>query len=517
MASKPARTIRPTRAERSTGIPRWLKFSGGVLLLLVATHFNLVYQVEDVGDAIVGPLQAYTTASHRGGYYTWGGDLGIRRLRIESPDGQAYIAMDGLELDTPNWWWTLQLANPFSTRLNMLSEGMGLSSPSALFGRAQLPSADALHVRMRGLELELNSVLPPGTPNMSFASGALFETEGCTSVRYFVPLNLQRDLRLAYTKTDLSFGYHIEGADKLILEGELDAPGAVTTRFEGELQSSDPRTLLTGDAQDGKLTALRWIVNDHGFINARNQWCAEQADVDADEFQRRHITTVRRVLEVYGVRMSPETEAVYSSFAASGGTLLIEAKLPANFDPARYASYSPEQQWLSLNVRIQHNNGSAVPMTLDFVAPRRLPAAYAGSVWDLLARNADSAANADSGSPFAAMGEQMRAMTQASGDPESDSPTATPAAPTSATTPAEPAASKPREPVLLALDSASLEAAIGKRVQVETDDGRKRLGELVAVDAKTITIQQIVSGGKADLSFSRERLAKVELRPYSTR
>lgn len=506
MAKKAVRPPRPVRAAGG-GVPRLVKFVGALLLLLVASHCSLIQQVEDVGDAIVRPLNAYTAASFRGGYYTWDGDLGLRRLRIESPDGRSYIAVEGLELDTPSWWWTLQLVNPYRKRTNMLSEGLGLDSGSAIFGAGSLPSADELHIRMRGFELELNSMLPPGTPSMNFTSGAPFETEGCTSVRYFVPLNLGQDLRLTYTKTDLSIGYHLDGPDKVVLEGELDAPGVMTTRFEADIKTPDSSAFVNERGKDeGELVAMRWTMADHGFVEARNRWCAEQAEIDTDEFQRRHITTVRRVLEVYGVRMTPETEAVYSSFARSGGTLLIESKPSSSVNNKLFASYSPEQRWLTLNVRIQHDQSPAVPMTLEFIPPRRLPSAYAGSVWDLIARNADQTPDGQQSSPFADMGANMRSMAQ---------PAAAAAAPAAPAAPISVAAPTPEPvkavgPLLLALDTASLEAAIGKRVQVETEDGNRRVGELIAVDKKTITIRMQVSGGKADLAFSRERLSKVE-------
>lgn len=497
MAKQPARSVRAPQPARG-GFPLWMRLVGGTVLALVGLHFTLTTQMSQLGDDIVQPLSAFANASHRGGYYTWDGDLGIRRLRIESLGGEGYLAIEGVEIDTPNWWWTLRLANPFSTRLNALSEGLGM-------GGLGLPHADELHLRLRGIDLEVNNLLPPGTPDVSLAAAAPFEAAGCTRVRYFNGSSLIADLGLPYARTDLGIGYRVTSPDRLLVEFELNSPGVMSTRLEMELKAADASALVNDpeDRQTPEVTLLRMILTDQGFIAARNRWCAEQAQIDADEFQRRHISTVRRMLEVYGIRMSPESEAVYSSFASRGGTLTIESRPPASMLSPAFASYSVEQRWLTLNPSIRWNQDAPAAMTLEFVAPRRLPKAYGGSVWDVLARNADQGSAGSS--PLDDLGARVRELGQAQAPQTATAPAPTPA-PAPAPTP--PAATRPA-PVAVALDTDSLRALIGQRVEVETLDGNKRVGELRAVEAKTITLRMQVSGGKADLDFSRERIRQI--------
>jgi hypothetical protein len=489
MAKRSVRVVKETGEQG--GVPTWAKVLGGVTLLLAGLHFSITWKVGSFADQMTSAISSITPASHGGGYYTLGGDLGIRRFRVESPDGQSYLSIKGLELDTPHWFWTLALVNPLSDR----------GSPGRIFARARgehlLPAARSLHVRLRGVDVEFNSLLPPGTPNLSFASAALFETEGCRNVRYFVPLNLTRDLRLAYVQTDVSMGYRAMGPDLAVAEFVLDAPGVMTTRYEMDVRTSDPGHLLEAADPAQRVTGVRLLFEDHGFIAARNRWCAEEAGVDADEFQRRHLSTVRRVLEVYGVRMSPETETVYQAFARDGGRLAIEVDLPDSFDAQRFSTLSPENQWALLGARIRHGEAAAAPMTMDFVKPRPLPRAYAGSVWDLLARAEDTTEVAEV-SPLGVLGERVRALTREEGqaDPLAD------------TGPVLPEPPKPVEPerIELTLDTASLSGAIGRRVEVVTVNGQRQVGELIAVGDKTITIKRQVSGGRADLDFERERI-----------
>jgi hypothetical protein len=492
------------RSERSTGFPMWLKVTAGVLATLVAAHFYLIYRINQFADGVVQSVGMFASASHRGGYYTWDGNLGINKLRIESDaGGTASLYIQELELDTPGWWWTAQLVNPLESRAGRFSRTFARTSDTR--GGSMLPSTDSLFVRLRGLELDVNDLLPPGLPDIGFTTGVPFETEGCSNIRYFVPLQLQNDLRLPYERTDLSVGFAVTGSDQVTMSMQIEAPGLVSSSFEIDWQTDQPRRILDSDGVGERARALRWIINDRGFNAARNSWCAEQAGVDADEFQRRHITTVRRILEVYGVRMAPETESVYSTFASNGGVLTMEAKWPSEMSAELFAQYPAEQRWQVLNAQIWHDSDASIPMALTFVRPRPLPQAFSGSVYDLLARNADAAA-ANDASPFAELGDRMRAMTSAAPDARAA------AAPKPVEAPAPRQPSRP-QPTPIGLDTPSLIAAIGETVSIETDDGRTRVGKLTAVNPKTLTIQRRVSGGKADLDFSRERIRAVIANP----
>ncbi len=504
MSKRPAR---PVLAERRSGVPMWLKIVGGTVGALVASHFYLIHQINQFADGLVQTLGMFSNASHRGGYYTWDGNLGIRKFRVESMTGDTSgLAVAELELDTPGWWWVLQLANPLESRTDRLVRSFSPLADER--GGPMLPTTDQLHLRMRGFELDINELVPPGLPDVGFSSGAPFETEGCSNVRYFVPLQLQQDLHLRYERTDFSIGFQVTSSDQATVMAEIDAPGVMNSRLELDFKTNEARRFLESDGDGERLAAMRWILSDLGFNAARNEWCAEQAKVDADEFQRRHITTVRRVLEVYGVRMAPETEAVYSEFARNGGTLTLEATWPAEVSPALFAQYSADQRWEQMKPQIWHDQSDPVPMLLEFVPSRPLPNAYSGSVYDLLARNAD-AGNATATTPLAQLGERMRAMTApapAAGAPATGAEAPVPAAPK----PQRPARVQPTP---IALDTGSLIAAIGERVEIQTDDGRSRVGTLTVVTPKLLTIHVRVNGGHADLDFTRERIRAVTANP----
>lgn len=495
------RPTRPVVVEKKSGPPTWVKIVLGATAVLVAAHFYLLHKVGQVADGIVQAIGMFASASHRGAYYTWDGNLGFQRLSIEPQGGGApLLVVQEVELQTPGWLWVLRAFNPAAGR------GIGGRLGAAL-GDASLPGAERLRLMLRGVDLDLNPLLPPGMPDIGLASGALFESEGCTNVRYFVPLQLRSDLGLPHAGTNLALGYEVRGSDQLRVDFRYESPGLSQTRFEVDWRSNDPLHFLESDGDEEKPLAMRLVIEDAGFLAARNRWCAEQAGIDADEFQRRHITTIRRVLEVYGLRLSPESEEVYSSFARGGGTLTVEATWPAQLPATGLEQYPPEQRLQMLQPQIWRNSNTRQPLGLEFVPARPLPAAFAGSVYDLLARNADSAASG-AAAPLASLNAAIGKLAT----PEAaEAPT--PAAPEAAPEKPKPKRPSAPQPTPIGLATEDLIAAIGERVEVQTDDGRSRVGRLVSVDPKVLTIQVNVSGGKADLSFTRARIRAVIANP----
>ena len=125
-----------------------------------------------------------------------------------------------------------------------------------------------------------------------------------------------------------------------------------------------------------------------------------------------------------------------------------------------------------------------------------------------------SRADANAAAPLEALGERISSLTpptpEGSAEAKPETEVAEPA-PRPPPRPAEP------QPTPIGLATEDLIAAIGERVAIDTDDGRSRIGTLVAVEPKTLTIRMVVSGGKADLSFSRERIRAVIANPPAHR
>ncbi len=486
------------------GVPRWLIVLVILGALLFAAHLYIVNRIERSVNFVSAMAAGMVDITHRGGYYTWDGDFGINKLRVETPDGSTgRLTIDKLELDTPGWGWSLGLLSP--------DIGLGKGRARQALGGGDAPvllDADSLGLKMIGLEFDINSLLPAGMPSVSFASGSIFEAEGCTNARYWVPLNLTQDLGLPYQRVDLAIGYRTENSNTVVESYELDSPGLSRVRFERELTVANPASYLADGLATAKVKLHRWVLEDSGFLAARNRYCSEQSKIDEDEFLRRHLTAVRRVLQTFGVQPSPETEVLYADFVRKGGRLEIEARPTLELSPAVLASYEPAQIWEIYNAKLRHDDGSFQPMGVEFVPPRPLPDAYSGSVYDLIARNADTQ-DAPAVSPAAGIGDKLRALAT---KPPEETPAAEPAPPKVVQPPKPMPRARP-QPVPIQLNTESLIAVIGERVQIKTNDGKAHVGVLSGVDPKVVSMKVKVVGGYAELSYARERLVSVEVNP----
>ena len=503
------------KAPRKSAMSRWLALLLFLGVLLVAVHFYIVNRIERSLNFVSEMAAGVVNISHRGGYYTWDGDLGIKKLRVELPDGSTgALTIDQLELDTPGWGWSIGLLKP-DIGMNF-GKGRAQRAAVGLANRGgdapELPEADLLGLKLVGFDFDINSLLPAGMPSAGFSSGALFETEGCTNARYWVPLMLTNDLGLPFERVDLHLGYRTVSSNSVLESFELASPGLSRIRFEREVQTAHPASYLSDGIGSGKTKTHRWVIEDEGFLAARNRYCSEQSKIDEDEFLRRHLTAARRVLQTFGVQPSPETEVIYADFVRKGGRLEVEAKPSMEITSAVISQYAPAQIWEIYNARIRHDEQPFAPMGVEFVPLRPLPAAYSGSVYDLIARNADAA---EASGPAVGIGDQFRAMVPKQ-PPEPAAVESTETAPSVAkpVEPARPVTAPRPQPVPIALDTESLIAIIGERVEIRTNDGKSRIGILAGVDPKVISMKVRVGGGNAELSFARERLVSIEVNPH---
>ena len=494
------------------GMPRWLLVSLFLGTLAIAAHFYIVSRIDRSVNFVAEMAAGMVNISHGGGYYTWDGNLGIKRLRIETADGSSgRLTVERLELDTPGWGWSIGLLSP-DIGLNFGNSRARRAAARMAGGddAPTLPDAASLGLKLIGLEFDINSLLPPGMPSVSFASGSIFETEGCTNARYWVPLNLTQDLGLPYRGIDIALGFRSENGSTVVETYELASPGLSRLAFQRELTVSNPASYLSDGIDSAKVKLHRWVLEDEGFLAARNRYCSEQSKIDDDEFLRRHLTAVRRVLQTFGVQPSPETEVIYADFVRKGGRLEIEARPTLELSPLVLSQYEQAQIWEIYNAKIRHDDGSFQPMGVEFVPPRPLPNAYSGSVYDLIARNAD-AQDAPAVSLVTGIGDKLRAL--ATKPPEDATDTSTEVAPPKPVQPPKPAPRARPQPVPIELNTESLIAVIGERVQIKTNDGKSHVGVLTGADLKVISMKVKVGGGLAELSFARERLVSVEVNP----
>ena len=157
----------------------WLKIVGGTMAALVAAHFYLLHQINQVADDLVDAASMFANASHRGGYYTWDGNLGIQqaphriddRRHLRAVDGRAGTGHARAGGGCCNW-------SIHSRAAARACRGLFDRWPTIVV-RDAAGDRPACSCACAAFELNINGLLPPGLPHLGFATGVPFETEGC--------------------------------------------------------------------------------------------------------------------------------------------------------------------------------------------------------------------------------------------------------------------------------------------------------------------------------------------------
>ena len=275
-----------------------------VLALVVAIGgygFLLLHQLNFlVGRSLLVSFgDAETT--YRSAWVDWDGDVTAKDV-VLYPWGQGepdlVVKFERVRVDTPGWAWLLR---------------------SAFDKHIGVPSMERLHVALEGVE-SAGGVDPSfgDLGVMGAASASPFEAEGCMADGLWVRDELLA-MGLEPMPTTLDFDYRIADG-QLHTEVVLDTPGVSTARLQRREKIGNGNALLI-DFEPTLAGFERWTVQDHGFVAARNAFCAKKDGTDVATFVVRHVESVSRLLETVGVAPDAETLAAYRDFAANGGEI----------------------------------------------------------------------------------------------------------------------------------------------------------------------------------------------------
>ncbi len=202
-------------------------------------------------------------------------------------------------------------------------------------------------------------------------TAAPFEAEGCVSDTLW----LQKEvggMGLPARGVDLSIAFDSEGKH-LVKEQSLSAPGVGRVAIRRELIKHDNFSLFSLiETGLNEVASDEWHVKDQGFVAARNRHCALTDKVTENQFIDRHMLSVKRLLLAAGLKMSPDVEDAYLTYASKGGTL----DLVVHYDPPVSALKDAGKELEEILPRAQGKLTVADKthvLALQAVTPRPLP------------------------------------------------------------------------------------------------------------------------------------------------
>ena len=153
------------------------------------------------------------------------------------------------------------------------------------------------------------------------------DTAGCGRVQF----SAEDLITMGYQElsNDIALDYHQDRrTGGLVFSAKLRTEGMMSVDFEAnipetEISLTNPRA-ITGIP---KLGALSVRINDLGYNENRNKFCAISMGIDKNEFIANHVAAVREQLQTLGLEPSDGLVAAYSAFVTNSGAFTV------NLDP----------------------------------------------------------------------------------------------------------------------------------------------------------------------------------------
>ena len=272
-----------------------------VLAFLIGSLFLLVQQANFlVGRSLLIAFGNGADSTYKGAWYGLDGDLVAKDfvLKPDGPETDVTLTFKRVRVDTPGWLWVLKTLR--SSKI--------------------VADTDRLHVTLEdgtsdgGVDPSLGDLGPFGTDTAS-----PFEAEGCMRDTAWLRSELI-DMGLSPGRTSLDFDYRVNGST-LDSQITLATPGVskvTLVRHETLADRINPYLL---DLTQTKTTDEHWLVQDEGFVKARNAYCAKHDGITDGEFVARHVASVQRLLAAQGLALDADTLAAYGGFARNGGEI----------------------------------------------------------------------------------------------------------------------------------------------------------------------------------------------------
>jgi hypothetical protein len=477
----------------------------GALGTLVLVVFLVLQQANFLLSRAMLIAFGDSETTYRSAWFEWDGDIVAKQVVIYpyNLSEDLTIQFERVHLETPGWFWFVR--NTFDRKL-------------------KFAKLDRIHLTLEGgssdsgIDPSLGDLGPFGLD-----SASPFEAEGCASDGMWVRQELAQ-MGLDPQLPKLEFDYRVE-RNQLLTTVALESVGSSRVQLDRRAQLPKEINALLIDQYPHLVQSERWQVQDQGFVQARNRYCAKKDGVTENEFLARHAASVERMLEAFGIAVDDASRAAYVSFARKGGKLEFGGDYsPPIHDEEFYESRELGDAWPRMaNAKITYGPSAHI-VGWEKLDPRPLADLdEVDSTYEALLRER------------AEERDDEQEVVQRPAIPNLPVAIAAPAAPVSdpaagvaqppvasvASVAQKPVAARPNiqslppEPVnpRAFLGWKDMPAYLGQRLRLWTFHNPPRLVEILAVNSDSLRIRTRLGGGDAEYtvhraSFQRARVVR---------
>ncbi len=267
--------------------------------------------------------------------------LSVVSLAIKRGATQDTYRADSVVLESPSVFWLIK---------------------HALLSETDLPPR--LGVSVQGLKLPAKVWLDPQWLNP--ATLVPFETLGCGASAFTSTDYSKMGIAFGETRQHLDYRYDAE-AKLLALTLNLYAPAFANLTLDAELHPFDPKAAPTLDKVH--IDRLAAAYADNGYLQRRNQFCAQRENLSPKQFVEQHVTSALALLAQQHIQPGAELVKLYRNLIENGGRASVLSLPNSNFVAGTWRSNPPEDVLRQLNVTARYGDTPQVMFRLAFMAP----------------------------------------------------------------------------------------------------------------------------------------------------
>lgn len=306
----------------------------------------LFYSTKQQVQHFLNAAKPLAEISQRGIQVLPSGVIRIQDIKIIPHMVSDVISINAVELHAPNIFALLDLRS-------RLSQG-------------QLPESLALNVR--GISLPLHGAIL-GTKPAPHYQALPFENLsalGCGSVTYFAGDQLQA---MGYESFigDLTLGYRLR-PERISINISSATHDWATVNLDLELALDAPVTtfMQLATAVTTKLAGLTLVMQDAGYNQHRNNFCANQAGKDVPAYLAEHVRLVVERLRNHGIALGPGLIEVYQRYLTENGIITLTMRPPLPIEPSELLDYKVEDALKLAGLSLQFNDQPVSDLSVDW-------------------------------------------------------------------------------------------------------------------------------------------------------
>ena len=321
-----------------------------IVLILIAGGVGgyLWYDTKQHVDRFVMMAKPFAEISYGGIEVSPAGSLGVTRLRIAPNMVNDVITIGAIRMHAPNILALLK------TRWQL--------------GQGELPGALSLSVRE--FELPLHGGILGASPPPSRQSSPLEDLDalGCGQVAHLGGTEWQ-EMGYDHFIGNVEIGYHLDAA-RNVLAVRVDSNTRDWATLNMDIGFAIPgtvRSIMELAAQTKpRLASLNITIQDDGFNQRRNNYCAAKAGKTIDDYLANHVRLLVERLGANGINLGPGLIAAYRKFLVDGGRITLTATPPAPIDPTELQHYTAEDVIKLLGLKMQVNGEAVTDLSVSW-------------------------------------------------------------------------------------------------------------------------------------------------------